>query len=201
MATFQTGDGDWTRYRKLGDVVEVDFHYSEHGPREIDYSDAMESVYDTALEALQSSYASGRQYVLFTHGYSTSRPGHTSARSQVRKLMRGKEATPYVRKSHSIQHYSVFVAAMRDNPAGRKAHQKKIESQIQRILPILYSLIDSSENETFKRLTRRYLDDLNALANREQVLQKLTEKLHEYQRQYERRCGAWKAVTAPVRAT
>ena len=133
MAAFQKGDGDWKRYRELGDVVEVDFHYSQHGPREIDYSVAMDNAYDVALEALRSAYASGKQYVLFTHGFSTSHPGHTSARSQVRKLMRGKEATLYVHKSRSIQHYSVFVAAIRDNPAGRKAYQKKIESKIQRI--------------------------------------------------------------------
>jgi hypothetical protein len=194
MATFQTGDGDWTRYRELGDVLEVDFHYSQDGPRMVRYHEAMGDVYDAALEALRTAYASGKQYVLFTHGSSTARPGHTTARSQIRRLLRSKEATPFVHKSRSIQHHSVFVAAIRDNPAGRESHAKEIDSQIQRILPQLYSLIDRSANETFKRATKRSLDNLKALPNREYVLTKLSIRLANYQQHYEGRCAGWEEV-------
>ena len=113
--------GDWTRYRNLpGKVGEVDFHYGRREPG-TDYRDAMAGVRETALEALAEAQQRGCQWLLLTHGASTSRPGQTTARSEIRGLMRSKEATPYVVKAQSIQHRSVFVAAIRPGSTGEPA--------------------------------------------------------------------------------
>ena len=110
---FQKQSGDWTQFRALGTFQEVDFHDSDLG---LQYWERMEYVWDTAREALQDAYAQGLEYVIFTHGWSTSQLGKTTSRSQVRKLMRSKEATPYIIRRECIQHRSVFVAAIRPLP-------------------------------------------------------------------------------------
>jgi hypothetical protein len=76
----------------------------------------MGNVWERAFEALRGAHEQGAKYVLFTHGSSTSRLGKTTARSQVRGLMRSKEATPYILRSKCIQHDTVFVAAIRPKP-------------------------------------------------------------------------------------
>ena len=111
--TFQQEVGDWKRYRRLPDVVEVDLHFSDLGPREIRYSDAMSDVWDKALQGIEDAYNNEKKYVLFRHGWSTSRLGRTTARSQVRSLMRSPEATPYIDRKRCVQHESVFVAAIK----------------------------------------------------------------------------------------
>ena len=105
---------DWTRFRELALPIEVDFH---RGPRDpsLPYDEAMYEVTSTALEALEKAFALGLKHVIFTHGHSTSGPGKASARSQVRQLMRSSEATPYVLRRDCIQHFSCFVAAIREN--------------------------------------------------------------------------------------
>jgi hypothetical protein len=113
---FKKGSGSWTQYRQLPSLIEIDFHHSGYEPREMPYEEAMGNVWHDALEALRTAYQQGKRYVLFTHGSSTSRPGKTTARSQVRGLMRSKEATPYICRSECIQHETVFVAAIRPNP-------------------------------------------------------------------------------------
>jgi hypothetical protein len=113
---FKKGSGNWTEYRKLQPSVEVDLHYSEFGPREIHYWEAMGRLRNDALEALKDAHQRGIRFVIFRHGSSTSRPGKTTARSEVRNLMRSKDATPYIVRSECIQHESVFVAAIRQNP-------------------------------------------------------------------------------------
>jgi hypothetical protein len=110
---FKKGYGDWTQYRKLPQAIEVDFHYSDFGPKDVPYDEAMDAVWTTAFEAIQKAYNQGVQYVIFRHGWSTSRIGKTTTRSQIRKLMRSHDATPYIRRSACIQHESVFVAAIR----------------------------------------------------------------------------------------
>ena len=110
---FRYGDGDWTEYRALPNLREVDFHYSEDGPRYSEYCVAMAGVRGTALRALREAQNAGSQYVMFRHGYSTSRRGATTARSVVRSLVRSPEATPYIIRRECIQHWSVFVAAIR----------------------------------------------------------------------------------------
>jgi hypothetical protein len=113
MTAFQKGSGDWKEYRQLPELVEVDLHHSERGPRQIPYYEAMDEVWGRCHGAIRDAHEQGKKYVLFTHGWSTSRPGRTTARSQVRGLMRSKEATPYVDRKRCIQHESVFVAAIK----------------------------------------------------------------------------------------
>src|SRR5215813_10961934 len=101
---FKKGNGSWTQYRGLGSFVEIDFHDSQYGKREVPYWEAMNLVYDKALAALASAYEQGTEFVIFTHGWSTSRPGKTTARSMVRALMKSKEATPFIVRKKCIQH-------------------------------------------------------------------------------------------------
>ena len=114
---FKQEIGDWKEYREYPNSIEVDLHHSEFGRREISYEEAMRNVWEETLSALQSAYEKGLSYVIFTHGRFTSRPGRTTARSQVRKLMRSKDTTPYIIKKECIQHPSVFVAAIRPVPS------------------------------------------------------------------------------------
>jgi hypothetical protein len=70
---------DWTEYRSLPNVREVDFHLTDLGPH--DYWESMEQVKSRALAEIKSAYESGHvEFVLFTHGWSTSRRGRTTAR-------------------------------------------------------------------------------------------------------------------------
>ena len=111
-----TVTGDWTRFRKLPHSIEVDFHYSDFGPRELPYWEAMDNIRKEAMEALVKAYELGLSYVIFTHGSSTSGPGKSTARSEIRGLIKSTQSTPYIIKSKSIQHGTVFVAAIRPNP-------------------------------------------------------------------------------------
>jgi hypothetical protein len=54
--------GDWTLFRNLPGLVEIDFHY---GRREGDllYEEAMATVYDEALRAIREAYDAGQRYV------------------------------------------------------------------------------------------------------------------------------------------
>lgn len=105
---------NWTEFRKLPGVVEVDFHFADDGPSQLAYHESMDRVRDTTLDALSHFHADpSKQYVLFTHGHSTSRLGKTTSRSVVRGVMRSKAATPYIDRKRCIQHYSVFLAALR----------------------------------------------------------------------------------------
>ena len=111
--------GDWTQFRKLPHSVELDFHSSEQGPREVPYGEAMGEVGETAQEAIRRAYEIGLKYVIFTHGHSTSRRGETTARSQVRQLIKSQDATPYILRRDCIQHFSCFVVAIRENPSSQ----------------------------------------------------------------------------------
>jgi hypothetical protein len=114
-AMFMKGTGDWTKYRGDG-VREVDFHRSStsSGYREaFDYREAMAEVERDALDALRGAHAERITTLLLRHGWSTSGRGKTTSRSVIRSLMRSKEATPYIRRSHCIEHEAVFVAAIR----------------------------------------------------------------------------------------
>ncbi len=104
--------GNWVAFRKLPNLMECDFHWAGETPAG-SYWQHMESVWNVALGCLREAQIQGKQFVLFTHGGSTSRIGKTTSRSQVRKLMRSKEATPYILRDQCIQHDSVFVAAIR----------------------------------------------------------------------------------------
>lgn len=103
---------NWTEFRSLPALLEIDFHLVGQ-PGGGAYHENMAAVRSGALSALKAAQEKGFQFVLFTHGRSTSRRGKTTARSQVRGLMRSKDATPYIIRSKCIQHPSVFVAAIR----------------------------------------------------------------------------------------
>lgn len=117
MARFTKGVGNWTEYRKLGTYLEVDFHPPEtHEQRHAEmmpYHERMWEVYGRTIDTLKQAQDEGYEYVIFTHGWSTSRPGQTTARSEVRKVMRSPEATPYIIRKDCIQHHSVFVAKIK----------------------------------------------------------------------------------------
>lgn len=112
MGSFKYRCGDWVEYRKLPGLMECDFHHSGNDSLGNFYLN-MDSVYKDALRLLKIAQEQGKQYILFTHGWSTSGRGRTSSRSQIRKLMRSKFATPYIERGACIQHPSVFVVAVR----------------------------------------------------------------------------------------
>jgi len=118
MSRFKIEYGDWIRYRKLPNHIEIDYHYDKNMYPEKSYYEIMDDVYTGALKIIKQAQDEGKDYVIFTHGHSTSRIGITTSRSQIRKLMRDKSVTPYIVRKQSIQHDSVFVAAI-----------KKIESK------------------------------------------------------------------------
>jgi hypothetical protein len=57
--------------------------------------------------------AKQKAYVMFIHGWSTSMPGKTTARSVVRGFMRLPEATPLIVRSECIQYNTIFRAKLR----------------------------------------------------------------------------------------
>ena len=113
---FIKGTGNWIEFRKRDSLDEVDFHVEGTRPgerQELSYGNKMEGVQDKVLTALQRAQERGIDWVLFTHGNSTSRPGKETARSVIRNLMRGSQATPYIVRKESIQHESVFLARIK----------------------------------------------------------------------------------------
>lgn len=127
---FKYGSGNWVEYRKLlPDLVERDFHWSEEKTTGL-YHENMQAVWDVALDALITAQATSKQYVMFTHGGSTSRLGKTTSRSQVRKLMRSKEATPYIIRRECIEQSTIFIAAIRPLKSGGR-YSNAIQAQYQ----------------------------------------------------------------------
>jgi hypothetical protein len=112
MPVFKQEGRNWVDYRKLPGLVEVDLHWADQ-PGGGAYWENMQEVHNVALHSLQEAFEQGAQWVLFTHGWSTSHRGKTTSRSVVRSLMRSPAATPYIVRRESIQHYSVFVARIR----------------------------------------------------------------------------------------
>ena len=110
---FKRESKNWVVYRDLANLLEVDFHNGDSIGSIGSYHENMDAVYIRSLNALINAQKNGKEYVLFTHGSSTSRIGATTSRSQVRKLMRSKDATPYIIRKNSIQHPTVFVAAIK----------------------------------------------------------------------------------------
>ena len=85
---FQHETGDWVRYRSKFGLTpddECDLHF---GPRDrsTPYHETMANVIDRVEDALKAARETGRPYVMFIHGHSTSRPGQTTARSVVRNV-------------------------------------------------------------------------------------------------------------------
>jgi predicted PolB exonuclease-like 3'-5' exonuclease len=112
---FQRGSGDWTQYRSRFDLSkcdEIDLHFGKRD-RSVSYDDAMAELTSIVEGSLNEAQRKGRSYVMFVHGSSTSRPGNTTARSQVRSFMRSKTATSLIERKQCIQHETVFVAKIR----------------------------------------------------------------------------------------
>ena len=108
---FQHETGNWvnyrTRFRLLPDD-EIDLlHFGLRDPREQSYADVMDDVRNMVVERLQRAQTNSRPYIMFTHGWSTSRPGDTTVRSIVRGFMRSAAASPYIERAGCIQHPSV----------------------------------------------------------------------------------------------
>ena len=111
---------DWVLYRaeySLTREDEVDLHF---GPRDpyTSYDDVMAEVRDILKNALVEAQNNDRPYVLFIHGWSTSRRGKTTARSVVRQFMRSPAATPYIERNGCIQDEAVFLAKVRRHEGG-----------------------------------------------------------------------------------
>ncbi len=118
---FKYSSRNWVEYRaELPNMVECDFHWTNE-PMSGLYHENMQAVWNRALQALADAQANGNRYVLFTHGRSTSGIGKTTARSQVRRLMRSKEATPYLLRRDCIEQDSVFIAAIRPTKASAES--------------------------------------------------------------------------------
>jgi len=117
----QKQNGDWKRYREqfaLTSADEVDLHFGRRDPH-VPYWEVMNDVVALVEERLREAQKNGRPYVMFVHGWSTSRPRQTTARSMVRGFMRSPEATPLIERSGCIQHETVFIAQVRLGPARR----------------------------------------------------------------------------------
>lgn len=112
MTLFKHDRGNWVEFRKLPDLSEVDFHWSKEESRG-NYYENMADVRKIALNSLIKAQQEGKKYVLLIHGWSTSRNGTTTSRSQIRGLMKHKDSTPYIIRKKCIQHDTVFVAAIR----------------------------------------------------------------------------------------
>ena len=115
MTKFKRITADWTTFRKLDPApVEINYH-AERGEHDgLSYDDRMAGVYTGALQILKKAQEQGDKWIMFIHGNSTSRPGKKTSRSQIRALMRSSEATPYIIRKECIQHWTVFVAAVRE---------------------------------------------------------------------------------------
>jgi len=114
---FKKDHADWIRFRLLTPTpLEIDYHAEEGAYDRLDYYERMEKVYTGALKILRDSQNRGDKWVMFIHGHSTSQPGATTSRSQIRKLMRSPDATPYIIRRECIEHPTVFVAAIRPGP-------------------------------------------------------------------------------------
>jgi hypothetical protein len=113
---FKKDTVDWKEYKALPRVSQVDFPYSKGEPTNVMYFVELSNTRAMALDALQIGFERGDKYVIFTHGHAASTIGKTTARSQVRALMRSKEASPYIVREECIQQEEVFIAALRLKP-------------------------------------------------------------------------------------
>jgi len=112
---FKRDNQNWVVYRGLPHLREVDFHPIEGNDEFafLGYYEKLDQWKSRTLEAIQQAQADGIEWLLFTHGHSTSGPGTQTARSTVRGVMRSKEATPFIIRRKCIQQSSVFLAAIR----------------------------------------------------------------------------------------
>ena len=91
---FTQGTGNSSQYRVRNQAPSPNYHHHEQRSGK-PYQNRMHAVYEGTLEALRNAFEAGYESIIFEHGRSTSRNGKTTARSEVRSLMRSKEAKPY----------------------------------------------------------------------------------------------------------
>jgi hypothetical protein len=78
--------GDWKLFRErfgLARTDEVDLHFSRRDPL-TPYWEAMDELHEFVMNMVKRAQQNGRPYLMFVHGWSTSRPGQMTARSVVR---------------------------------------------------------------------------------------------------------------------
>jgi len=110
-------DINWIEFRRLPNYREVDFHWVTNESDD-DYLQAIEDVRRLAIRALQKAQSEGVSYLLLLHESPMSEGlRRTTARSTIRKLMRSRNATPYILRSQCVQHHTCFVAAIRPRAA------------------------------------------------------------------------------------
>jgi hypothetical protein len=108
---FNAGVGDGREWKNHLNSMVVDYHDGkDHG---MAYWELLESFCKRTMEALKKAQEDGIDYILFTHGSSTSRQGFQTARSEVRKIMKGRKGTPYIIRKKCIDYGSSFLAAIR----------------------------------------------------------------------------------------
>jgi hypothetical protein len=111
-------DGNWTSYRErfgLSKDDEIDLHFAQDDPNgaRAPYDQRMADIKELVRNVLRAAQENGRPYIMFRHGWSTSRLWRTTTRSVVRGFMQSKEATPFIVRADCIQHPAVFVAKIR----------------------------------------------------------------------------------------
>src|SRR5687768_3865388 len=118
MSLFKQGTGNWMQYRLLPDFIEINLHQSGRAGRDVPYPEAMRQVSSAVLEGIKWAQQTGKKRVIFTHGRSPSGRWKTTARDQVRRVMRSRHATPFIIRNECIQHDFVFVAAIKPLSSG-----------------------------------------------------------------------------------
>jgi hypothetical protein len=99
---FNTGSGDGRDWKKHPKTLVIDYHDgSDYG---MEYWEHLEDFHNRTMEGLKKAQKDGYEYILFTHGSSTSRQGTQTARSEVRKIMKGKKGTPFIIRKYCIDY-------------------------------------------------------------------------------------------------
>jgi hypothetical protein len=107
--------GDWKQLAakfRLEPADIIDLHFGPRDPCR-SYHEVMMDLEMMVERNLITAQKNRRPYLMFVHGWSTSRRGNTTARSVVRSFMRSKAATPLIMRSGCVQHETVFVAKIR----------------------------------------------------------------------------------------
>jgi hypothetical protein len=109
---FRKDEKNWVEYRHLPKLTELDFHDWYKDPYQ-QYWEFLQVMEKAVWDAIKNAQENGNEWLLVTHGSSTSRPGKTTARSITRKVMNNKKATPFIVRKQCIQQETVFLAKIR----------------------------------------------------------------------------------------
>jgi broad specificity phosphatase PhoE len=109
---FSKNEKNWVEYRNLPQLTELDFH-NWYKDRYQPYWEFLDDMENAVWDALKKAQKNKNEWLLVTHGSSTSRPGKTTARSITRRVMNDKRATPFIVRGQCIQQETVFLAKIR----------------------------------------------------------------------------------------